>query len=187
MRAKIAKAVRVAFARKVQQEIPQFLPVETRRIRAGDRLFIWQIGPDMNAYIYLFISPKYNQDKFTVDLACSGGEFPLKTSWGPNDQKDDVIRFRLPQLYKNQWPKRNWEPLWEVGPHPTSREVIDRAMAQIKAGDLPTKDQGLLPLEEAMRFVEPQIQDAVDKIKKFGIPFFDGFAEQNSEKIRDPG
>ncbi|HKI10502.1 MAG TPA: hypothetical protein VKA02_00205 [Candidatus Acidoferrum sp.] len=183
MRTKIAQAVRAVFARKLQQEIGQFAPVETRRIRAGDRLFGWQMAPDMNAYIYLFISPKYNQDRFAIELACSAGEFPMQMAREPSHTERGAVRFRLPQLYKDQWPKRNWEPMWEVGPHENPREAIARAVSQIKVGELTgRKDEGLLPLEQAMQFVEPQTQDAIDKIRTFGIPFFREFAIQNSRK-----
>jgi hypothetical protein len=44
-------------------------------------------------------------------------------------------------------------------------------MARTKAGDLSGRDDGLLPLDQALQFVAPPVQDAIDKIKKFGIPF----------------
>jgi len=184
MRTKIAKAVREVFARKLQQELGRFAPVERQRICAGDRLFGWQIAPDVNAYIYLFISPKYNQDRFAVELACSAGEFPVQMARQPSYKISGAVRFRLPQLYKDQWPKKNWEPMWEVGPHDNPREAIARAVAHIKVGEIPgRKDEGLLPIEQAIQFVEPQVQDAIDKIRTFGIPFFREFAKQNSGKI----
>lgn len=44
-------------------------------------------------------------------------------------------------------------------------------MARTKAGDLSGRDDGLLPVDQALQFVAPPVQDAIDKIKKFGIPF----------------
>jgi hypothetical protein len=183
MRAKIAKAVREVFASKLRHEIPQFVLVETRRTRPGDCLFSWRMNPHANAYIYLFISPKYNQDKFAIELACATGEFPMQMPREPRSQANGAVRFRLPQLYKDQWPKANWEPMWEVGPHDSPREAIVRAITHIKAGQVPgRREEELLPIEQAIKYVEPQVQDAIDKIKKFGIPFFIKFAEQNSGK-----
>jgi len=184
MRTEIAKAVREEFARKLHQEIGQFAPVKSTRIRQGDRLFSWRISPNMNAYIYLFISPKYNQDKFAVELACATADFPMQMPREPRSQANAAVRFRLPQLYKDQWPKANWEPMWEVGPHDSPREAIVRAITHIKAGQVPgRREEELLPIEQAIKYVDPQVQDAIDKIKKFGIPFFIKFAEQNSKQV----
>ena len=184
MRTEIAKAVRDEFAREVRKELVQFVPVETSKIPAGDWLFNWSMSRDMNAYIYLFMSPKYNQDKFAVELACSTGEFPLQMRRQPSFEAQGAVRFRLPQLYKDQWPKENWEPMWEVGPHDSPRQAIGRTVMHIKRGELPSgKDEGLLPLEQAIQYVEPQVHDAIDKIKKFGVPFFHEFAQRNSKKV----
>jgi hypothetical protein len=182
MRAKIAKAVREVFASKLRQEIPQFVLVETQRTRPGDRLFSWRMNSDASAYIYLFISPKYNQDRFSVELACSAGEFPMQMPRQPNSgEQNGPIRFRLPQLYKDQWPKKNWEPMWEVGPHDTPREAISRVV--VPRHEVGKIQERLLPIEQAIELVEPQVQDAIDKIRRFGIPFFQKFGGQNSGQI----
>jgi hypothetical protein len=184
MGTEIAKAVREEFAREVRKELVQFVAVETPNIPAGDCLFNWQIGPGMNAYIYLFTSPKYNQDRFAVEPACSAGEFPLQMPREPSFEAQGAVRFRLPQLYKDQWPKKNWEPMWEVGPHDSPRDAIGRTVMHIKTGELPNaKDEGLLPVEQAIQYVEPQVHDAINKIKKFGIPFFYKYAQRNSKKV----
>ena len=182
MRAKIAKAVRELFSRKLQQEMGYFEPLRTSKIRKGDLLFCWSVNSAVNAYIYLFISPKYDQDRFTVELACSQGDFPLQMARQPSHEVNGKIRFRLPQLFKSQWPKRGWEPMWEVGPHDSPREAIDRAHAQIKAGEIPGVKDNLIPIDQALKLVEPQVQDAIDKIRKFGIPFFQKIGGHNSEK-----
>jgi hypothetical protein len=184
MRTKIAKALREEFARKLGQELAKFAHVESRQIRSGDLLFNWQMSCDTNAYIYLFISPKYNQDRFTVELACSAGEFPMQMPRQPSLEAQGGVRFRLPQLYKDQWPRKNIEPMWDVGPHDSPRDAIARTVAHIKAGELPGREgEALLPVEQAIEYVEPQVRDAIDRIKRFGIPFFNKFAERDSKKI----
>lgn len=178
MRSKVAKILRETFARKLQEELPQFQRVDTESIRAGDRLFSWRRRPDLTCYIYLFISPKPNQDRFAVELACSPGEFPFaQMPREPSYCRNGTVRFRLPQLYKSEWPKTNWEPMWEVGPHENAAAAIQRITQRALARQLPSKDEGLLPVEEALRFVEPAVEDAITRIRKCGIPFFDKFAE----------
>jgi uncharacterized protein (TIGR02246 family) len=44
-------------------------------------------------------------------------------------------------------------------------------MARTKACDLSGRDDGLLPVDQALQFVAPPVQDTIDKIKRFGIPF----------------
>ena len=44
-------------------------------------------------------------------------------------------------------------------------------MARTKADDSSGRDDGLLPVDQALQFVGPPVQDAIDKIKRFGIPF----------------
>jgi hypothetical protein len=34
-----------------------------------------------------------------------------------------------------------------------------------------------MPIEHALPLVEPQVQDAIDRINRFGIPFFEQFAQ----------
>ena len=54
-------------------------------------------------------------------------------------------------------------------------------MARTKAGDLSGRDDGLLPVDQALQFVAPPVQDAIDKIKKFEYSFFEGFAKQTPD------
>ena len=180
MRTEIAKAVRKIFAQKVQQELGHFSLLPSRKIRAGDLLFRWEIRSDLNAYIYVFLSPKDNQDKFAIELACSAGEFPLQMARDPAVQKEGAVRFRLPQLYKDEWPKRNWEPMWEIGPHESPKEAIDRTMALIRNPESSGSRDSLLPIEEVLPLVEPQVQDAIDRIKRYGMPFFENIARESA-------
>lgn len=40
-----------------------------------------------------------------------------------------------------------------------------------------------MPIEQALPVVEPQVQDAIDRIKRFGVPFFEQFAQSHARKI----
>ena len=181
MRAKLAKAVRETFARKLQEALPQFIPVESQR-DSGNRLYKWGVAPDVNFYVYLQLSAKSHEDSFTIELGCSRREYPFDHgARDPNHEKDGAVRFRLPQLYREEWrPKTGREPWWWIGPQKSAKESIARTMERVKSGKLPEKDEGLMPIEQALPLVEPQVQDAIERLKRYGMPFFQKFAKQHA-------
>jgi hypothetical protein len=40
-----------------------------------------------------------------------------------------------------------------------------------------------MPIEQALPLVEPRVRDAIDRIKRFGVPFFEQFAQSQAGKI----
>jgi hypothetical protein len=162
----------------MQEELPQFVPVKSKQTLPGDILYVWSFSQSLKFYIYLAISQKSFQDSFTVELACSAADFPFShAALGPTPQKDGSVRFRLPQLYRDEWrPRTGWEPWWWIGPPKESTGVTSKAVARAVAGRRPLTDEGM-PIEQALPLVEPQVQDALDRIKRFGIPFFKQFAQ----------
>jgi hypothetical protein len=44
-------------------------------------------------------------------------------------------------------------------------------------GRRPLTDEGV-PIEQALPLVEPQVQDAIDRLKRFGMPFFEKFSQR---------
>jgi len=123
------------------------------------------------------------QDSFMVELSCSTGEFPLYlVAYGPNDVREGSVRFRLPELYRQEWAHTTRRvPWWWIGPLVTSEEVTSEALARAVARKRPLVDEGI-PIEQALPLVEPEVQDAIDRIKRFGIPFFDQFAKNQLGK-----
>jgi hypothetical protein len=181
MRPSLIEAVGRSFAHCVAIELPQFASVKSKQALPGDQLFVWEFSPDLRFYIYLQINQTPNEDSFTVELACSTSDFPFShAALGPTPQKDGSVRFRLPQLYKDEWrPKSAWEPWWWIGEPASAEEVTTGAIARAKAGTRPLTQDGL-PLDEALHLVEPQVQDAFQRIKRFGIPFFEHFAQRHN-------
>src|SRR5258708_40348391 len=103
MRTQLAKTVRQAFSRKMQQELPQFVEVESKGLTPGGLLYKWEFGEALNFYVCLQLSVKMYQDSFTVELACSKGEFPgNQLALGPNSVRSASVRFRLPELYREE-------------------------------------------------------------------------------------
>jgi hypothetical protein len=179
MRTQLAKAVRQGFSGKMQQELPQFVKVESKASAPGGLLYKWEFGPGLNFYVCLQLSVKMYQDSFTVELACSKSEFPSnQLALGPNDVRNGSVRFRLPELYREEWRSTlRQQPWWWIGPKVTPQEVTSRAVTRASSATLPEKDEGLIPIDQALPLVEPQVQDAVDRIKRFGVPFFQKCAE----------
>lgn len=110
-----------------------------------------------------------------VELSTSNGEFPLHlVAFDPNDVRGGCVRFRLPELYRDEWRSISRRvPWWWIGPEITPKEVTAHAMAQIGKGrQVGAVDDLQLPISEALPLVEPTVRDALDRIEKFGIPFF---------------
>jgi len=180
MRARLAKAVRDYFARKMQAELPQFVPSRSKPVPQGDSLYLWDFSRSLKFYVFLQVNQKPGQDSFTVELACSSGDFPFShAALGPTQQKDGSVRFRLPQLYRDEWrPKTGWEPWWWIGLRVEPGEITSKAVARAVVGKRPLIE-GAVSIEQALLRIEPQVNDAVDRIKRFGVPFFEQYAKRD--------
>jgi hypothetical protein len=116
-----------------------------------------------------------------VELSCSSGEFPIhKVAFDPADVAGGAVRFRLPELYRNEWGVRARRvPWWWIGPEVRPQEVTGHAAARIgREGQLKSSPDLQIPIAEALRDVEPQVDDAISRIERFGIPFFRDFTEK---------
>ena len=179
MRSPLGKAVRDSFSRKMLEELPQFLLTTAKQPLPGDLLYVWNFAQDLRFYIYLEISQKSYEDSFTVELACSPNDFPFShAALGTAPQKEGIVRFRLPQLYRDEWrPRTGWEPRWWIGAPILPEEVTSKAVARAVAGKRSLMDEHL-PIELALSLVEPQVLDAIDRLKRFGFPFFNKFSQR---------
>lgn len=79
-------------------------------------------------------------------------------------------------LYRDEWrPKTGWEPWWWIVPRVEPREMTSKAVTRAVAGKRPLTESAV-SIEQALLLVEPQVNDAVDRIKRFGVPFFEQYA-----------
>lgn len=133
------KSRRDNFAHRMQAELPQFVPSRSKSVPSRDSLYLWNFSRSLKFYVFLQLSPKPEQDSFTVELACSSGDFPFShAALGPTPQNDGSVRFRLPQLYRDEWrPKTGWEPWWRIVPRVEPREITSKAVARAVAGKRP--------------------------------------------------
>jgi len=182
MRTQLAKSLRDSFSKHVQTEFPGFAAVEPTDALMGGLLFRQWFPAELSCFIYLQVSAK--DDSFMVELSCSKGEFPINlVAFGPNDIRGGCVRFRLPELYREEWTQKvRRVPWWWIGPPTVAREVTAKAVERAVAGKRPLTDEGM-PIEEALPLVEPQVLDAIDRIKRFGMPFFEQFAQSQGSKV----
>ena len=183
MRSQLASAVRDAFSLHMKHEFPQFALVEPTGTLQGGLLYRWKCASDLTCYIYLQISAKDYQDSFMVEMSCSAGEFPINlVAFGPSDIREGCVRFRLPELYREEWGHKSRRvPWWWIGPPVVPQNVTTKAVERAAAGKRPLTDEGI-PIEQALPLVGPQVQDAIDRIKRFGIPFLQQFAKNRAGK-----
>lgn len=160
----------------MREQLPQFVPAKSKQAMPGDLLYVWDIAKGLRCYVRLQINQKSYEDSFTVELACSTSDFPFThAALGTSPQKDGSVRFRLPQLYRKEWhSKTAWEPQWWIGPPPVPQEVTAKAVERAVAGNLRLIDEGI-PIEQALPLVETQVRDAIDRLQRFGIPFFEQY------------
>jgi len=190
MRSKLGKAVRKRFDEIFTKELPQFEPVTPGKIcfdntlideiPQGDRLYLWKYKDDLYLYVFLTIAtPKFG-DRFTVEIAWTKNQrYPLCAfCMFPYDIPESEIqhdipingdfRFRISELFENRSNEDFW---WEVASQPTWEEFEKWN----REGDFTGEKlfgPPETPLEEAMKNVESCVKDAVDKIIKYAMSYF---------------
>lgn len=190
MRSKLGKAVREKFDNLIRKTLPQFHLVEPREVDtpAGDKcmetpsgccLYLWKCRDNLYFYILLEINPKQG-DSFTIELAWTRNKrFPICTDlMFPYDALESGIkrdipingdfRFRISELFEKHSNEDFW---WEVAPSPTWEEFAKWNREADFTGEK-LFGPPVMPLEEAMRNVRPCVKDAVDKIEKYAMPYF---------------
>jgi hypothetical protein len=117
-------------------------------------------------------------EEYTIELAFSNSErYPVEEVPALPEQfaKRGVsylasrksCRFRLPDLWRTS--EQRDEFWWEITPrHKTMEYAREFSM---------TGKIIQTPLEESLSRVVPSVSDAFDKIRQYGIPFFDGLAK----------
>ncbi len=176
MRTEISKAVKANFDKIMKQALPQFELAEKTPHGPVYRSHLH----GMNCFVLLQLSKNRDEEAFTLELACSReSRYPWSALlMPPVASSNGVARFRLPELYREQWKakgsKSSW---WWIGPHLTRAEKTDRLLSRVRAGvgHLPDRD-GLLSIGDLLGMVEQQVSDAVQKLATYGLQFFETFS-----------
>ena len=173
MRTQALKLLRQEFRRLLLNRCHMFRYDAAYRGSPGADLYLWQISSNLNCFIHLLPNPKSYRDSFMVELAWSGGEYPIQAPL-QNMRKLNVLsdgRVRLPDLWREQWPSAV-EPWWELGSSLTA-----------------TNEGTFYTDEETARRVDAVPKgalDAVDKIEKYAIPLFHKIAAERAASGTNP-
>lgn len=198
MRRDLAEAVRKDFNACLRARVPQFRMVRPRdidflgkkekEIPPGDRLYLWDFTGDLHLYLLLVIATPQMGDAFTVECAWSrNARFPTlaglmypydvpNSATTRDEPKGGDFRFRIGQLWEPR--QDHW---WWLAQRPSVEELNKWLVSgQLDKGQFAPPE---VPIEEAMKNVRPSVEDAVDHIIDYAIPYFEKIiADYNKEK-----
>lgn len=179
MRKEYGKAVRQLFAARMQEVAPQF---EAAKVKAacfwpGQRAWRWRVTDNIVCWIVLSPSQK-DYDEFTVLVGWStSGGYPALTM---------VPSFELPDAAKTEFAQAEYLArlpfLWgKVDSWWVVREFrMARTVEELQASIAPIAEA------DALRQAAPLVDDAIDKLVAFGLPYLADFAAVVTGRRRDP-
>ena len=162
MRSKLAKAVRSTFTKCLTSELPQFRLATGFPVPSGCRLYEWRLDQTITCYLMLEVPSRMFNDRFTVEGIVTEGDFPPLTA--PLSMK--------PLLEKRRWFSFRIPFLWLTGSH------SDRWWEICPGMDLSNPFAPEEPIEVGLQRVAPQVDDAIEKIKQYVVPFFESFRDK---------
>jgi len=173
MRKELGKALRSLFSRAMKEKLHQFreTKVESVYFWPGERAYCLAGRKDLLCWIVLSPSLK-DYDMFTVLVGWSRlGRYP-ELSMIPSIRQPDSNHSefgeseyltRLPSLWTREdkwWVIR--EPLFEI-----TIEALEKQSAPIS-------------LEEAQLLTAPHVRDAMQKLEKYAVPYFEALQEYDA-------
>ena len=184
MRSALGKAVRKRFADRLLTRLPCWEPDVSASSLTEWRVFRWQPSSTLTCFLVLAID--WKQDNFTIECAWSrSGALPTDTRFqNPRDwpefdiwrdaPKNGEFHFRLPLLWQ---PRDLW--WWLVPEDEINRRSEARMDAMISGAhqkffDLLMQDP---PLDATMANVATCVDDAVEKIDAYAMPYFENLID----------
>lgn len=164
MRKEVLRAVRENFRQKIESG-GRFRRSEDRGDPGSD-IYVWKFSDDLNCFVCLLPNPKSYKDTFMVELGWSNRpSFPATARLQIRSQLDFQSdgRIRLPSLWREQW-NSALEPWWELG----------RGLSMDFGTVFDSEEETLRRVAK----VPEAVADAIDKLEKYGIPFFHRVAEE---------
>lgn len=159
MRKELARATRRAFGARLSAVAPQFEEMKGENVGPGSVLYAWQQRP--GPVFYILLQFHRFEDWFTLELASSRqAKWPAyalpRDPW--DESPDGEVRFRLGRLWEPR--KGVW---WEFCPRVPY--------------DAPLQDHlKRLPVEELLPKVGPLVDDAIEHVVKYALPYIDQFS-----------
>jgi hypothetical protein len=174
VRKELIKAVRKLFDEGKRTQLPNFLPfkmVEKGAVRLGSacRWYRWKVAPDLSFFVVL------------KPLTKEADEFWVHVGWSRTEDQSDLADNFFDQLINlgklwnapNSWFK--WKLTEPVGLQlalMTDEEFAHWAKNQ--------EDVERQRIEAGLRQAPVCVQDAIDRIVTFPVPFFDRISEEAS-------
>jgi hypothetical protein len=171
----VAKKLRKHFQEQLAKRLPQYRPASDPRVLRGSRLFEWKMKDGLCVYLQLCISPKLpSQDLFTIDVAWSTKcrfpqprgpmfPFPVERSHIKADPPVDGEYYTriglLAPPYQDHW--------WAV----TNREEEHKLLS-----DDDYFEKWVLGSPSIIDYVEDRVKDAIDRIIRDVVPYFESVA-----------
>lgn len=166
MRKEFGKALRAFFPKAMKERLPLFREVNVSSIYCGpgERAFCREVSPSLHLWIVLSPSHK-DYDMFTILVGWSRrGRYPelrmipsfRMPDEGHGEFEEAEYLTRLPSLWSRD---DNW---WVIR-KPLQELTIEALMMQMET----------VPLEEAQRLVVPLVDDAVQAIERYALPYFE--------------
>jgi hypothetical protein len=160
-----ANELRKRFEARLKKEFPQFRSKKKDdNLAAGNRLYQCIIADNVHLYILLGIHD--NSEEFTVDVAHSTtNSLPIEDAfYRPIEgQIEGDVCFRLSSFWSS---KDDW---WVIEKIPLEK------MAQV----LIARDFKPLPPEQFVPRIEQLLDDVMDKLQKYAVPWFEKIAAQH--------
>jgi hypothetical protein len=168
MKKEYGKALRQLFAQSMKAELPQFRESKLKSLYLfpGERAYLWAVSNTLHCWVVLSPSPK-DYDEFTLLIGWSKhGRYPelscIPSMQSPKADRAEFTRdeylIRLPTLWTD---KGDW---WVVRPFKPARSSKE-LLAQVAP----------IAPDVALRQTQPQVNDAMEKLKSLGIPYLQAF------------
>lgn len=174
MRKEYSRVLRTLFTKKMKVELPEFVETKVKSIYffPGDRAFAWAVSKEIVFWIILSPSKK-DYDEFNVLVGWSKlGRYPelsmVPCAERPSPERSEFAHVeyltRLPYLWTRDddwWVVKKW----------VQAKNTDELKAQLEP----------IPSDEALGQVEPVVDDCIQKLKGFAIPFFRELCNSNQD------
>jgi hypothetical protein len=167
MRSELGQAVRRQFRNRLREEIRHFDEVRAeRQIGPGSRLYHWHVGPALDFYVLLQMHQQ--EDWFTLELAWTHhGRWPayaLLPGSPDAEPREGDLRFRLGDLWTRD------DVWWQLAPRPTGDASFEEYTKRV-------------PIAEALAKVQPLVEDAVQRLVHYGLPYMARVAERHGTSL----
>jgi hypothetical protein len=171
MRKEYSRVLRDSFAKLIKANVPKFKPakVKSQYLWPGERDFLWDTKELVHVYVILSPSLK-GHDEFTIDIGWSRlGRFPeigARGSRSPTAERKEFQEMEFACRLSALW--SDVDEFWKF--------YDDRALMSDPMQHILSQAQDITQ-EQAEATVKPHVEDAIDKLVNYGLPYLDAFVE----------